>query len=818
MTPQHHNQASPHHARTWVRLCAAGLIGLSAPVATAAMLGMSPQAVAQIPEETPEQRCQRETQQYNQAQAAAWQATHPGQAVPTPPPWPPYVCVGGPQIDAGAPAGGGAETRPDRWDGQPITGNRPQGWSDTGVGVGAPRTGIARTPADPTAPSALESARSNITQPVAQVTIDTGDGGTRQVIAAGDGPRRIVVDAAGRTTGQILAVTSDGQARIIADESVPAGIDADDAIADGGARATIGTDGDDAGEVGQARTDDVDVVAAEVTKQGYETAAMAAAAAAAAAGALAAAAGLRGGRHARTLPRVIPAAGAAGGGVPPTPWAGTSAQFGWIQPDGDRQRFVVMSDENSARDHRFDMDVPDGGQMVKNPDGSVDVVDADGTVVDHVKAPWAYDAAGRPVDTWYEVDNDTGELVQHVAPDESTVFPIIADPEQSKTTASKKSKTQSAKKSQSNVIDPKTRAAMDRSQAGKNAADKQKAKSKPQPKPAPKTAPKQKAAPKPATTQKPAAAPAKTAAKQTAAKNPAPAKAAPKETPQQQKANDAQRAQRQPGFVGPVTAEDKAGQKRNQQRIDNNKHAAVSAGNNDPAKIPDTDTTKPVQATPSTPRPTPSQAPNSLWDTQISQNPPKHFNSPDPNSKPKQTTTSPSELEKDRTLESRQPGFIGPVTAEDRAGQERNRERQRVDSAQNAAGIAGFTEDGLDQESKPTGKHGNKSSGLPNKSGIKSGARNVGKIAGPAANAYEAVETIKEIQEDPDNTGKHAGEGVGAIAGGAGGAIVGAKIGTLGGPAAAVTIPAGAVIGGIIGSTLGTKAGGAVGSKTDDGK
>ena len=814
MTPQHHNQASPHHARAWVRLCAAGLIGLSASVATAAMLGMSPQAVAQIPEETPEQRCQRETQQYNQAQAAAWQATHPGQAVPTPPPWPPYVCVGGPQIDAGAPAGGGADTRPDRWDGQSIAGNRPQGWSDTGVGVGAPRTGIARTPADPTAPSALESARSNITQPVAQVTIDTGDGGTRQVIAAGDGPRRIVVDAAGRTTGQILTVTSDGQARIIADESVPAGIDADEAIAGrraGDDQSTAGTagDGDRRGQVG---TDDVDVVAAEVTKQGYETAAMAAAAVA---GALAAAAGLRGGRHARPLPRVIPAAGAAGGGVPPTPWAGTSAQFGWVQPDGDRQRFVVMSDENSARDHRFDMDVPDGGQMVKNPDGSVDVVDADGTVVDHVKAPWAYDAAGRPVDTWYEVDNDTGELVQHVAPDESTVFPIIADPEQSKTTASKKSKTQSAKKSQSNVIDPKTRAAMDRSQAGKNAADKQKAKSKPQPKPAPKTAPKQKAAPKPATTQKPAAAPAKSAPKQPTATNPAPAKSAPKETPQQQKANDAQRAQRQPGFVGPVTAEDKAGQQRNQQRIDNNKLAAASAGNNDPAKIPDTDTTKPVQAAPSTPRPTPSQAPNSLWDTQISQNPPKHFNSPDPNSKPKQTTTSPSELEKDRTLESRQPGFIGPVTAEDRAGQERNRERQRVDSAQNAASVGGFVNDGLTAEEHPSGRHGSKSGSFPANSKARTGLKSAGKAAGNLGAAYEIYETSQEMKDDPNNKNHHLGEGAGAVAGGLAGAAIGAKLGALGGPAAAVTIPAGAIAGGIVGSYLGGKGGGTLGGQFD---
>ena len=811
MTPRHHHQP-------WVRLCAAGLIGLSAPVATAAVLGLAPHAIAQ---ETPEQRCQRETDQYNQAQSAAWQATHPDQTVPTPPPWPPYVCVGGPQADppTGTAPGGAAGTnqRPDRWGGQSIVGNQPSGWSDNGVDVGAPRTGIARTPADPAAPSALESARSNITAPITQVTIDAADGETRQVIAAGDGPRRVIVDANGRTTGEIIAVGTDGQARIITDETVPAGIDGDDAIAnrptDNHRPATGGT-----GNTGPAGTgDDIDVVAADVAQQGYQAAAMAAGAAAAVAGALAGAASARSPRRARTLPRITPAT-AADGGVPPTPWAGKSAQFGWVQPDGDLQRFVVMADESSARTHRFDMDVPDGGQMVKNPDGSVDVVDADGRIVDHVKAPWAYDAAGKPVTTWYEVDNDTGELVQHIAPDESTVFPIIADPEQSKSTATKTKKTkatsQPPKKSQSNVIDPKTRAAMDRSQAGKNAADKEKATSNP-----PKKAPTQKKAPAPATKQqKPAAkpAPAKTTPKQSAAKTPTSTKAAPKETPQQQIHNDAQRAQRQPGFIGPVLAEDKAGQQRNQQRIDNNKHAAVSAGNNDPAKIRDTDTTKPVQASPTTPRPTPSQAPKSLWDTKISNEPPKHFNSPDPNSKPKQPTTSPSELEKDRTLASRQPGFIGPVSAEDRAGQQRNRQRQRIDTGQNAASISGFTEEGLKQESKPNGKHGRKSSGLPDPRGIKSGVRNAGRIAGPAGNAYEIGETVYEVKQDPENAGQHVGEGVGAIAGGTGGAIIGAKIGALGGPAAPITIPAGAVVGGIIGSTLGAKAGGAAGQKYDD--
>lgn len=176
------------------------------------------------------------------------------------------------------------------------------------------------------------------------------------------------------------------------------------------------------------------------------------------------------------------------GGVTP-PWRGKHAEFGWIQPDGDRQRFVLLADETSDREHRFDMDVPEGGQMVKNPDGSVDVLDADGNVVNHVKAPWAYDATGRPVETYYEVDNDTGEIVQHIDPDRTTVFPVLADPE---------------------------------------------------------------------------------------------------ETAQQQRKNDAEMASRQPGFIGPVTAEDRAGQERNKerQRQQANENLRVASNSNqDPAKV-----------------------------------------------------------------------------------------------------------------------------------------------------------------------------------------------------------------------------------------
>lgn len=98
---------------------------------------------------------------------------------------------------------------------------------------------------------------------------------------------------------------------------------------------------------------------------------------------------------------------------------------------GRRQSLVLLEGPESAREHVFDMDVPPGGRMVKNPDGSVDVVDARGEVVEHVDAPWAFDAAGRRVPTWYEV-GEGNQLVQVVDPERTTLLPVLADPDRRK--------------------------------------------------------------------------------------------------------------------------------------------------------------------------------------------------------------------------------------------------------------------------------------------------------------------------------------------------------------------------------------------------
>ncbi|MBY4571904.1 hypothetical protein ACN95_18065, partial [Gordonia sihwensis] len=71
--------------------------------------------------------------------------------------------------------------------------------------------------------------------------------------------------------------------------------------------------------------------------------------------------------------------------------------------------------------------MPPGGHIRINSDGSATVLDADGKVVKQIGRPWAFDAAGRPQKTWYEVD-ENGNLVLVVEPADNVLYPILADP------------------------------------------------------------------------------------------------------------------------------------------------------------------------------------------------------------------------------------------------------------------------------------------------------------------------------------------------------------------------------------------------------
>lgn len=76
----------------------------------------------------------------------------------------------------------------------------------------------------------------------------------------------------------------------------------------------------------------------------------------------------------------------------------------------------------------FTPEVPIGGTVTLDEEtGGVIVADAEGNVSSVLASPWAYDAEGTEVPTWYEVENgEVHQYVDHVSRQYS--YPVVADP------------------------------------------------------------------------------------------------------------------------------------------------------------------------------------------------------------------------------------------------------------------------------------------------------------------------------------------------------------------------------------------------------
>ncbi|OLT50251.1 hypothetical protein BJF89_09985 [Corynebacterium sp. CNJ-954] len=404
-------------------------------------------------QETPEQRCQRDTAAYNQAMDTAWRAAHPGEE-PGPGAWPPYVCQDGPTPPPLPGGGNGGDNN--GGDGSPGRDHQYEGFDrgpsqyqqDMDLGpLGSPRTGLAErmnTPGDTTAatdgagggaPRATDTARSNVptVTPWAtprQDTITDDDGNPRRVRVIDTDAGPAVIDDDGVATGEILTTSATSTDTT----------NNDDSAGSPGVRRVEGLAGVNLTEQDATTSSTPSTPRPTESSEPAESSEPSEAAGAGGAGG-ATGDGDDGGTPVPAgLAGPLGASGAVAGGVGALlaqRGAGSArgrrrdgthrADIDW--GGGREQSLILLEGPDSPREHRFDMDVPEGGQMVKNADGSVDVLDADGIVVKHVKAPWAYDALGRPVETYYEVDNETGELVQVIDPQHTTALPILADPD-----------------------------------------------------------------------------------------------------------------------------------------------------------------------------------------------------------------------------------------------------------------------------------------------------------------------------------------------------------------------------------------------------
>lgn len=396
-------------------------------VGSAPMVG---DAAAQS-QETPAQRCARQTAEYNQAQEALWRASHPGQQL-VGQPWPPYVCADVPSPSVPVSPGGGSGATPGtgqvpgrthRWDG--FGGDQGQYADDMRLGdLGSPHTGLAdrmdNRGQSSGAEAAPESARSNVPSRVPRwVSVDDGRGSVRSVRVVDGESGPMVVDDRGVATGEVVVddpivgnrVVSGGAG--VAGQQL-AGPRRDDAPAASPTERTQPrpSDGMDpslpAGGVDDSPSGEDDEPGIGDAGRGPVAPLGAAGVLAGMAAALVRGRRGRGGPGGREAPRV-------------------SVRYPW----GTEQTVFMLTSPESDRVQRFALDVPEGGRAYVRDDGGVDVVDADGRVVRQVDRPWAFDAAGRPVATHYEVDPDSGDLVQVVEPSDDAVYPIVADPKTS---------------------------------------------------------------------------------------------------------------------------------------------------------------------------------------------------------------------------------------------------------------------------------------------------------------------------------------------------------------------------------------------------
>lgn len=82
--------------------------------------------------------------------------------------------------------------------------------------------------------------------------------------------------------------------------------------------------------------------------------------------------------------------------------------------------------KNRNADETFEYTFDGATSIEVAENGVLVVLDEEGGVLAAVEEPWAVDAGGGAVDTWYEVEGTT--VIQHVAHRDGATYPVVADP------------------------------------------------------------------------------------------------------------------------------------------------------------------------------------------------------------------------------------------------------------------------------------------------------------------------------------------------------------------------------------------------------
>lgn len=95
--------------------------------------------------------------------------------------------------------------------------------------------------------------------------------------------------------------------------------------------------------------------------------------------------------------------------------------------DGSVQTAAVLKSAESGEQLSFKLRIPKEATASILETGEVLILDPSGEMLAGISAPWAIDAAGKSVTTWFELTE--GELIQHVDHQaKKHQYPIVADP------------------------------------------------------------------------------------------------------------------------------------------------------------------------------------------------------------------------------------------------------------------------------------------------------------------------------------------------------------------------------------------------------
>jgi len=95
--------------------------------------------------------------------------------------------------------------------------------------------------------------------------------------------------------------------------------------------------------------------------------------------------------------------------------------------DGGVRMLTVIDNPSAPTAYDYKVTVPGGGEIRLAEDGSAMVLDISGAVISTVAIPWARDAAGSAVKSYFTTDGQT--LTQHVEHNvPGVVYPVTADP------------------------------------------------------------------------------------------------------------------------------------------------------------------------------------------------------------------------------------------------------------------------------------------------------------------------------------------------------------------------------------------------------